>query len=114
MNNTIKVGLTLLHAIFKGIFAIPLAVIMLFTVTFIGVTNLLKMLYSNTEVPIKLSIEFLGEVKEVVGEVKEEEVKIEKEVETVVAKVRKPRGPRKPKEVVTEVENTPEPPVTTV
>lgn len=103
MNNTIKVGVTLLHAIFKGIFAIPLAVIMLFAVTFIGVTNLIKLLYSDSEVPIKLSIEFLGEVKEVVEEVKNEEVKVVKEVEEVVAKVRKPRGPRKPKVIAEEV-----------
>ena len=93
-----KYFIKVLSSFGKGLLAIPAAIIFLLTVILIGLSNLVKMAYSDSDVPVKFIIERLEEE----SEVKLKEVAI---VEEPVEEVIKPKQVRKPrvKKVVEEV-----------
>ena len=93
-----KYFIKVLSSFGKGLLAIPAAIIFLLTVILIGLSNLVKMAYSDSDVPVKFIIERLEEEPEV----KLKEVAI---VEESVEEVIKPKQVRKPrvKKVVEEV-----------
>ena len=92
-----KYFISVLSSFGKGLLAIPAAIIFLLTVILIGLSNLVKMAYSDSDVPVKFIIEKIEEESEVELEVKEEvKIAIEEHVQTPVKKQRKPRTPKLP------------------
>ena len=85
-----KYFIKVLSSFGKGLLAIPAAIIFLLTVILIGLSNLVKMAYSDSDVPVKFIIERLEEE----SEIKLKEVVI---VEGPVKEVIKPKQVRKPR-----------------
>ena len=85
-----KYFISVLSSLGKGLLAIPAAIIFLLTVILIGLSNLVKMAYSDSDVPVKFIIERLEEE----SEVKLEEVVV---VEEPVKEAVRPKQVRKPR-----------------
>ena len=82
----------------KGLLAIPAAIIFFLTIILIGASNLVKIIYNDSEVPLRFTIEKIED---------EVEVKLDEAVvvEEPVKEVIKPKQARKPrvKKVVEEL-----------